>query len=352
MSLQARDLLPSLSDSFPDSEMPPILGASLALKEGKLARAEDALEQFASQHPSNSAPAYLVRAQVSISSGNFARAAESLEKVAELQHRPGMVATLVALRERAGDVDGAETTLDAAVNWWDNHLAEDRTTLEELIQEAAAFKLKHNKLEAAAQLFQRLTKSASPAVRAEALNGLVRSTALSDPTKAELYEKELPPLPGLRNIDVEALERAAPTSKRVRGTDEEVKAGEEKADKIKPKKKRKRKPLYPKNFDPANPGPPPDPERWLPKRERSSFRPKKKDKRAQHQQIRGAQGSISRDKGGDASVNGPHASSSGPSKPGSSSASSASRANASTAPAEPSSKPSSSNQKNKKKGRR
>ncbi|CAM6103196.1 unnamed protein product [Calypogeia fissa] len=344
---QARDLLPSLLDSFPDSEIPPILAASLAVKEGKPARAEDVLEQFAAQHPKNSTEAYLVRAQVSISSGHFARAAESLEKITELQHRPGMVATLVALRERAGDIEKAEAILDAAVNWWDNRMGDDDTTLEELIQEAATFKLKNNKLEAAAKLFQRLTKSSSPAVRAEALNGLVRSTALSDPAKAELYEKELPPLPGLKGIDVEALERAAPTSKRVRGTDEELKAGEDRVEKIKPKKKRKRKPLYPKNFDPANPGPPPDPERWLPKRERSSFKPKKKDKRAQHQQIRGAQGSISRDKAGDASGNGPSHVSSGPSKPGISSASSAKPA----APAEPP-KASSSNQKNKKKGRR
>ncbi|RXH72231.1 hypothetical protein DVH24_033769 [Malus domestica] len=64
--------------------------------------------------------------------------------------------------------------------------------------------------------------------------------------------------------------------------------------KAKAKRKRKRKPKYPKGFDPANPGPPPDPERWLPKRERSSYRPKRKDKRAA--QVRGSQGSVARDK--------------------------------------------------------
>eukprot|EP00392_Amoebophrya_sp_AT5.2_P000442 g443.t1 len=37
-------------------------------------------------------------------------------------------------------------------------------------------------------------------------------------------------------------------------------------------KKRKRKPRYPKGFDPANPGPPPDPERWLPKQQRSGYK--------------------------------------------------------------------------------
>ncbi|MGV7563493.1 hypothetical protein PJL08_29035, partial [Mycobacterium kansasii] len=71
-------------------------------------------------------------------------------------------------------------------------------------------------------------------------------------------------------------------------------AYEEGKGKEKSKKKRKRKPKYPKGFDPANPGPPPDPERWLPKRERSSYRPKRKDKRAA--QVRGSQGAVAREK--------------------------------------------------------
>ncbi|KAH0897240.1 hypothetical protein HID58_046808, partial [Brassica napus] len=50
--------------------------------------------------------------------------------------------------------------------------------------------------------------------------------------------------------------------------------------------------LYPKGFDPANPGPPPDPEIWLLRRERSSYRPRRKDKRTA--QIRGSQGSVTK----------------------------------------------------------
>lgn len=46
--------------------------------------------------------------------------------------------------------------------------------------------------------------------------------------------------------------------------------------------------LFPQGFDPANPGPPPDPERWLPVRERSSWKSKRKLKSAP---MKGAQGS-------------------------------------------------------------
>merc|ERR1712194_157300 len=38
---------------------------------------------------------------------------------------------------------------------------------------------------------------------------------------------------------------------------------------------RKRAVRYPKGYDPAKPGPMPDPERWLPKRERSDYKNKK-----------------------------------------------------------------------------
>merc|ERR1711918_295549 len=77
----------------------------------------------------------------------------------------------------------------------------------------------------------------------------------------------------------------------------EKEAVEEKAEgedgtqvKQKAKRRRKRKIRYPKNFDPENPGPPPDPERWLPKRERSEFkkRMRKRDKALQ----RGPQGAM------------------------------------------------------------
>lgn len=55
-------------------------------------------------------------------------------------------------------------------------------------------------------------------------------------------------------------------------------------------KKRKRKPKYPKGFDPKNPSnPKPDPERWLPKSQRKEF--KKKSKKKQ-QKMKGPQGVV------------------------------------------------------------
>lgn len=54
-----------------------------------------------------------------------------------------------------------------------------------------------------------------------------------------------------------------------------------------PKRKRVRKPRYPKDFDPENPGPKPDPERWMPKWQRSGR--KKGGRRRDEKKIKGSQ---------------------------------------------------------------
>lgn len=54
-----------------------------------------------------------------------------------------------------------------------------------------------------------------------------------------------------------------------------------------PKKRKHTKVRYPKDFDPKAPGPPPDPERWLPKWQRSKFKKLAKKKGIY---IKGAQG--------------------------------------------------------------
>eukprot|EP00850_Spirogloea_muscicola_P023788 SM000388S14668 [mRNA] locus=s388:42467:48655:- [translate_table: standard] len=299
---QARDALPSVADVLRGTEESALLRVSLLLQEGQLRQAEDVLGKATREAPPKSAAhVQLFWAQALAAVGHFQRAAEVLDKVDSIRHRPSTVATLVALRERAGDLAGAEAALDAAVAWWDAHMDEGAAgpLLEQLLQESAAFKLHNSLHKAAAQAFIRLLEwpSASPDAKARAITGLVCSAAHFDPAMAEKYEADLLPLAGTLSLDVATLEQQAGAG---RGKVEAVEkkrpqtVGEEDGDRIKPRKKRKkRRPIYPKGFDPANPGPPPDPERWLPRRERSSYKPRKKDKRAAP--LRGAQGAMARD---------------------------------------------------------
>ncbi|KAJ4960781.1 hypothetical protein NE237_020691 [Protea cynaroides] len=151
----------------------------------------------------------------------------------------------------------------------------DDNKLEIIMHEAVSFMLKHGRDEEAAYLYEELVKSYGSV---EALVGLVTTTARVDVEKAEVYEKQLKPLSGLKGIDVESLEKTS-GAKLAKGGGRvvNIETYEEAKGKAKAKKKWKRKPKYPKGFDPAKPGPTPDLERWLPKRERSSYKPKRKD---------------------------------------------------------------------------
>lgn len=279
-----------MQETFPGSVMPILLQAALLVRENKAGKAEEMLGQFAEKFPDKSKVVLLARAQVAAAASHPQVAADSLARIPDIQHMPATVATLVALKERAGDIDGAAAVLDAAIKWWSNAMTEDNK-LSVIMQEAASFKVRHGRAEEAARLYEELVKSHKSI---EALAGLVTTVAHVDVGKAEMYEKQLKPLPGLKSVDVDSLEKTS-GAKHVESASRSAAADyEENKSKEKAKKKRKRKPRYPKGFDPANPGPPPDPERWLPKRERSSYRPKRRDKRAA--QVRGSQGAVVRDK--------------------------------------------------------
>ncbi|KAH0784203.1 hypothetical protein KY290_003801 [Solanum tuberosum] len=286
---QARELVGALPGMFPGSLMPVLLQAAVHVRENKAAKAEEILGQYADKFPDRSKVILLARAQVAAAAGHPQIAADSLAKIPDIQHKPATVSTIVSLKERAGDTDGADDVFDSAIKWWSNAMTEDNK-LNTIMQEAAAFKLRHGKKEEAARLYEQLVKSHGSI---EALVGLIQTAAHADIEKAEAYEKQLTPLLGLKAIDVDNLEKTSGAKQAEKGPNAGATETYEGKCKDKAKKKRKRKPKYPKGFDPANPGPPPDPERWLPKRERSSYRPKRKDKRAA--QIRGSQGAVAKE---------------------------------------------------------
>lgn len=267
--------------------MPVLLQAAVRVREKNANKAEEILGQFADKFPfpDKSKVFLLARAQVSASAGHPQIAAESLLKIPDIQQKPATVASVVSLKESAGDIDVA----DAAIQCWSSAMTEDNK-LDIIMEEAASFKLRHGRKDEAARLYEELVKSRGSI---GALVGLIQTTAHTNIEKAETYVKQLKPLPGLKAVDVGSLEKTSGAKHVENDSTASITEAFEAKSKEKVKKKRKRKPKYPKGFDPANPGPPPDPERWLPKRERSSFRPKRKDKRAA--QIRGSQGAVSKE---------------------------------------------------------
>ncbi|KAL2119134.1 hypothetical protein VTJ04DRAFT_6094 [Mycothermus thermophilus] len=156
-------------------------------------------------------------------------------------------------------------------------------------------------LAAAGEAFTRLV-AASPDDRL-ARAGLVASFATTDFSRAEPHLDVLPSVEALtKGVDVAALLEAgvapapAPpqTVQPARGTKRSAATEQQQQERAKepqqPALKTRRKRKLPKNFDPDKQ---PDPERWLPLRDRSSYRPKGKKGRKRAQEA--TQGGIVRD---------------------------------------------------------
>ncbi|KAK3398997.1 hypothetical protein B0T20DRAFT_435770 [Sordaria brevicollis] len=200
---------------------------------------------------------------------------------ADVRFSPGLVALAVALYRQQGRHSAVRSELaKAAAHWQSKQKA--ASSGDSLLREAGIELLRSthpSDLAAAGEAFTHLV-AAQPDDRT-ATAGLIASFATSDFTKVEPYLSTLSPVEKLTvGVDVSALLDAgvatlpvvAPQQsqgkKRAREDDE---TGEQKQQQHQAAKKQRRKRKLPKDYDPAKK---PDPERWLPLRDRSSYRPK------------------------------------------------------------------------------
>ncbi|KAF3065192.1 Signal recognition particle subunit SRP72 [Daldinia childiae] len=197
----------------------------------------------------------------------------------DVRFAPGLVAVTVALYRLQGRQNSIRTELARASTHW---RSKSKDSASSLLREAGIELLKSSSREdiaSAGESFEALVAQSSK--DAIAVAGLVASFANEDFAKIETYLPSLTPIERLTAgaTDVQALVAsgvasiqtpAAPTSKK-RPADHEPE---------KPAAKRRRKKRLPKNYEE---GKLPDPERWLPLRDRSTYRPKGKKgrKRAQ-----------------------------------------------------------------------
>ncbi|KAK3685990.1 hypothetical protein B0T22DRAFT_466995 [Podospora appendiculata] len=197
---------------------------------------------------------------------------------ADVRFAPGLVALAVALYHKQGRHGAARTELAKAAAHWQQRGASAAAGSGNPLVREAGIGLLHSShpsdLAAAGNAFTYLVAAQPSDPTATA--GLVASFATTDFAKAKPYLDNLAPVDKLiAGIDAEALLEAgvavlpvAPAQSKKRALDE---PGQEKQPQPAAKKRRRQK--LPKNFDPTKK---PDPERWLPLRDRSSYRPKGK----------------------------------------------------------------------------
>ncbi|NWZ41577.1 SRP72 protein, partial [Brachypodius atriceps] len=292
---QCRKLSASLQSQSPEHLLPVLIQAAQLCREKQHAKAVGLLQDFADQHPANAAEIKLTMAQLKIAQGSVTKACMILRSIEELQHKPGMVSALVTMYSHEEDIDSAIEVFTQAIQWYQQYQASQTTGANpkspvhlSLIREAANFKLKHGRKKEAISDLEELWKQNPKDVHT--LAQLISAYSLVDPEKAKVLSKHLPSSDTLSlKVDVDALENShgatyvRKKAAKLTGDNQQKEQGQGEVK----KKKKKKKGKLPKNYDPKVT---PDPERWLPMRERSYYRGRKKGKK-KDQVGKGTQGS-------------------------------------------------------------
>jgi len=203
----------------------------------------------------------------------------------DVRFAPGLVAVMVSLYSIQGRKSHIRTELAKAASYW-RHKSKHSPGLLRAAGLALLSSPSSDDRAVAGEIFEMLHHE-NPKDKLSAA-GYVAAYATTDLTKVKSTSEHLPPVSRLTaDIDVNALEAAgAPNvpSAATLSTNKKRAADES----TKPAKKRIRKSKLPKDFDPNKA---PDPERWLPLRDRSSYRPKGKKGKQKAQAL--TQGGVS-----------------------------------------------------------
>ena len=276
---QCRELLGSLEALDANSDFTVLVKVALLNRERKNAACIETLDTHLRSKPNSNVLLYTTLAQLHMSQGHVDKVCSVLSSIPSLSRNLGAVSVLVSLYTSAGDIDSAIGVLDLAVTYWlkqPKTAATNNSITHQVMMENARYKLQHSRPEAAAKVLEEIRSGSPKDLRVLAM--LVTAYSQYNAKKAEELSRSLAAVEMNQSIDIDTLEQM-PSFKHTRRHLQKTEAAadhKEPADKAvmaKSKKKRKRKPRLPKNYDPNVA---PDPERWLPLRERSYYRKGKK----------------------------------------------------------------------------
>lgn len=282
---QLHKLCSALQKAHPDLEFKTLLiSVSQLARDRKFKEAIEKLQKAPRSQGVDDLAIQLAICQLQLLSGNRKAAIEVLQGLGDAKYKPGVVSALVSLM--SDNRQGASEVLKQSVEWYKSN-KDKAGDLSEMWRQAADFHMRGGQPEvAASSLVELLAKNPSDV---KIIAQLVIAYAQFDPSKAQKASKDLPALDVSASAqEVDSLEAAnwMMATKAVKKT---VSKGEMSpgpgSDKVKTRQTRKRKGKLPKHH---NPDVQPDPERWLPKYERTGFR-KKRDRRVK-EVMKGSQG--------------------------------------------------------------
>ncbi|KAJ3019949.1 Signal recognition particle core component [Thoreauomyces humboldtii] len=269
---EARRKAKQLADSYKTEDAPRLLLAAITLREKGPVKATAQLKAYAQELPS-SLPIHLVLAQLLIRQNNLREGLQLLQgysKVAppSVRYTPGFVSLLVWLHGQVGEGSLAVQYLQDVTKFWQADADTDHSVAS--LKQLASYKLLSKQFREAATSYEQLVKADPTDV--EAVAKLISAYAEFDPALAEQYRAYLP----IEALDSPVSHDADQLEAQLRSTGRPVKHGRPHDGSTGGHSKKKRKTILPKNVDPDVA---PDPERWLPKRDRAAFVRKGKNKK-------------------------------------------------------------------------
>ncbi|KAJ8317050.1 hypothetical protein KUTeg_004954 [Tegillarca granosa] len=279
---QCRQLASKLKEQYPDIDVPVLIDAAQLMKEKQTDKAIALLQDYAKDHPSKSLSIKLVMVQLYLNQGLVYPACDVLKSLGDVQYKPGIISALVTLYMNQEDNESASEVLEKSVAWYTSNQPKSKT-LTLLMRSNADFQLKNGNPQKAAKMLEELRKKDPGDHRT--LAKLISAYSQFDQAKAKAISKDLPSVEDIAgNVDVDSLEASFSTlgpkymKKAQKGENTQPSPAPASSEMIiqKAKRKKKRKGKLPKNY---NPDAVLDPERWIPRRERSYYRGKRKDKK-------------------------------------------------------------------------
>jgi len=253
------------SSVIPDKQL--IIAGVLA-KSGKYAEAVQQLEGDST--PVNK----IIATQILLSAGELEAATAKLSSLpVEWRNRHGVLSTLVSLHLAREDRPAAAKLLKEVTEYNMKSKASNSGEMAVVWRKTAEFHLSSGEPSVAAKSLEEMLKMSS---NLRTLAQLVLAYAKFDLNKAMQAAKKLPPFDqDCLSVDINTLEESAfsmgKNLKRAPITPKTPKKDESAGDPsgVVKKNKKKRKKRLPKNY---TPGSVPDPERWLPRRERTGLK--------------------------------------------------------------------------------
>ncbi|KAI6656498.1 Signal recognition particle subunit SRP72-like [Oopsacas minuta] len=252
------------------NELVPLLELSIQRRNEGLGDSKGSLLDLLSRHKDSPSIA-LTLAQIALNTHQLELCCEIICSTTPICYKPSFVSFVVTAYLRLGEFDKIDEVLTTAINYWLSRKDTESKSIEHLkkfVCHSANFKLQRNCYREAGEILEKFEEYFQDDRVYSQL--LISSFAAIDITKAEkvlssLDQKEI------KKVNVDELEKVQNLrqviSKKTPLLDKISKKDDKPDRSIKSKRKsKKKKGKLPKNY---NPDKPPDPERWLPMRERS-----------------------------------------------------------------------------------